>query len=167
MCEFISWIEKNGNVYFLTTPLVEIERGRTLLRDSWEDRMGHGAIRLMFGLEQDEGQNRECTDFSSPDNFPRAIAQAIKNGEMRGMGVDKALLNETARTEYERIAEAARTEYERIAETARAEYERIAETAWAEYERIIHPARAEYERIKNTAFWDLFAIPNNRVDVWK
>ena len=44
-----------------------------------------GDVRFYFGLENGEGKERECTDFSDSKNFPTSIVKAIKAGEMRGL----------------------------------------------------------------------------------
>jgi hypothetical protein len=94
MCKLISWIEKNYKNYFLTGKQVyESPTGEALKKWSSnieEDKTGHGAIRFYYELEG--GRERECTNFSTPDNFPADIVLAIKNGEMRGMGTAKGLL---------------------------------------------------------------------------
>ena len=147
MCEFVSWVEKDDKVYFLTGEQVyHTERGQEL--QSWsqkveDDKCGHGAIQFYYTFG--DGENRECTDFSTPANFPPEIAEAIKSGAMRGMAIALELLTASAG----------------------AEYERLKKPNWAEYNRIIKPAWAEYERARNEAFWDLFAASKNRVEAWR
>ena len=57
------------------------------------DLNGHGAIRAYFakGVIGEDTLRRGCdeqqTNFSSPDNFPKEIAKAIKEGRMSKMGV--------------------------------------------------------------------------------
>ena len=95
MCEFMSWVEKGNKVYFLTDKQIhETAKGKELQEwsKSSDDLPGHGAIRYFYGLEQEEGINKECTDFSSPTNFPARIAKAIKGGKMRGLGTARGLL---------------------------------------------------------------------------
>ncbi len=100
MCEFLSWIKKGEKVYFLTKELIESERGKTVLRDSKEDITGHGAIRLFFGLEQDEGKNKECVDFSTPANFPESIVKAIKATEFNCFPLPRGLLLKSLDDKY-------------------------------------------------------------------
>ena len=149
MCEFVSWIEKGRGktkkVLFLTCSLIDSKKGQKLLKDiSQEDLIGHGAIRRFFGLEQDEGMNKECTDFSSPNNFPATVVKAIKSGEMRGLATSMDLLSASAW----------------------AEFQKIRQSAWAEYEKIEQPALAEFQKNRQSA-WDLFAIPTNRNPAWR
>lgn len=139
MCEFVSWIEKDGCVLFLTGDNVfHTQRGKELQAHcaSPDDLHGHGAIMFYYNLDHDKyvGCHRECTDFSSSYNFPAPIVDAIKAGKMWGFGRPKGLLNSSA---------------------------------WAEYEKIYDSARAERKKICDNTFWDLFACVENRVDTWK
>jgi len=171
MCEFLSWIRKlDGSVLYLTHhQIYETKKGK-LLRE-WDagkqELTGHGAIRFYYGLNSREGQDCECTDFSTPDNFPGAIADAVKRGEFAGLGMPLQLLSTTAQEEYDRLVKPAQEEYDRIVKPAWAEYDRIVEAARAEYDRIVEAARAEYDRLVKPALWGLFALPENRARAWK
>ena len=181
MCEFISWIEKRDKVFFLTGKQVFHTRiGKEVIQKQCglDDYTGHGAIRLFYGLEQDEGMDKECTDFSTPDNFPAAIVRAIKKGDMRGLGTAVQLLSELAWVEHERIEQSAWVEYKKIVQPALAKCERIEHStlvehkrivllAWVEYERTWRPALVEYKKTVQQVFWDLFAILENRNYAWK
>jgi cell division septum initiation protein DivIVA len=179
MCEFISYIEKNGEVLFLTgDDVFNTKRGKQLQKHckSADDLTGHGAIRWYFGIDDkplEGGKERECTDFSSPANFPKPIVKAIKAGLMAGFkdGTPQELLTNTARAEYDKITNPARAEYlkitnpalaeyDKIKNTARAEYDKIKNTAWAEYEKITNTAWAEYDKITNTARAEYNKITN-------
>src|SRR3990172_11345606 len=73
MCEFPSWIEKNGEVYFLTDKDVA-ERESDLSRQKKPaDYVGHSAIQIVFKIK---GKNKE--------RFPchPIVAKAIRNGKM-------------------------------------------------------------------------------------
>jgi cell division septum initiation protein DivIVA len=171
MCKFLSWIEKpNGELKYISNFELNTRDGKKLkekLNDDavfYDDIQGHGAIREYFGLRCNDGINKEYTDFSSPDNFPKEIAQKIKNGEFSEIGINRHLLTELAGIEYEKIRQSAWKEYEKIIQPARDEYERIArpamdkyerigQLAWDEYERIARPAMDKYERIGQLA-WD-------------
>ena len=147
MCEFVSYVEKGNKIYFLTHGQVfNTKKGELLQKFNGTDTdyAGHGAIRFYYGLEQDEGANKECTDFSTPDNFPSVIVRAIKEGKMRRIGIGKGLLNGQAW----------------------AEYGKITGQALAEYEKITGQASAEYRKIRDPAFWDLFAVLENRNPLW-
>lgn len=71
-----------------------------------EDYIGHGATRLFYD-NFEGGEERECTDFSTPENFPDEIVTALKKGEFRGLGLSSQLLIKTAWAEYE-------AEYEKV-----------------------------------------------------
>ena len=190
MCEFVSWIEKDDIVVFLTgEDVFNTKQGRELQKycGNSDDYTGHGAIRHYYNFEG--GIDKECTDFSQPANFPKEIIDAIKSGKMRGLGLDGQLLTKQALAkykkiqqatldEYEKIRQAARDEYEKIEQAARDEYEKIRQPAWDEYKKIRQPAwdeykkieqaaRDEYKKIEQATFWDLFADPQSRNNVWK
>ena len=169
MCEFISWIEKNGNVYYLTYHDIYRTRRGKELRDyckSKEDLIGHNAIRFYYA-EFMGGEDKECTDFSSPNNFPKEIVADIKAGKFRGLGTEKGLLQQQAWAEYSKIEQQALAEYLKIEQPALAEYLKIEQQALAEYLKIEQPALAEYLKIEQQAFWDLFRIVKNRNPLWR
>ena len=153
MCEFVSWIEKDDEVLFLTgEDVFHTKRGKELQKycSSKDDLTGHGAIRWYFAKDDiplQGGKEKECTDFSTPDNFPKAIVKAIKRGEMAGFQDDIPL--------------------ELLMASAWAEYEKVAASALAEYEKVRAPARAEYNKVSNNKFWALFADVNNRNPKWR
>ena len=149
ICEFVSWIKKDKKVYFLTgTQVFDSSKGEALRR--WcaspyeDDYAGHGAIRWFYGLEEREGVNRECSNFSAPKNFPAVIARAIKSGEMRGLGIPPGLHTPAAQAEYDRVCAPALAEY-----------------------GVYVVTQAEYKHFKQAAFWDLFAKPENRIEAWR
>ena len=147
MCDFISWIEKDGKVYFLSSNELNTKEGRALERylgsHYKEDIKGHGAIRHYWGLK--DGVNKECTDFSTPKNFPPEIVKAIKLGQMIDIGFNLSLLNLSGQKEYKKIEQ-----------PALAEYKKIEQSAWAEYEKIQQPA-----------FWNIFKHKKYRAKCWK
>jgi len=159
MCEFISWIEKGDKVYFLTGKQVfETKKGKEVIQKQCgvEDYIGHGAIRLYYGLEQDEGKNRECNCFTKPDNFPSPIIRAIKRGDMRGMGEPEGLLTAPAEKAYQEAKA-----------TAWKAYHEATAPAEKAYQEATAPAEKAYQEATATAFWDLFAIPENRNPAWR
>jgi hypothetical protein len=91
MCEFISWKEiktpTGTEILFLTRDdIFNTSRGAELRQHTTpEDFVGHGAIAFYYQIAANKGINRECTDFSTPDNFPPEIVAAIKAGKMLGM----------------------------------------------------------------------------------
>ena len=153
MSNFISWIEKDGNIYYLTAhDIYRTKRGKEL-RDycgAAADVIGHGAIRFYFD-NFTGGEEKECTDFSTPDNFPSEIVAEIKIGAFRGMGKALALLSKPANAEFEKIYKPANAEFEKIYKPAKAEFDKICKPANAEFEKICKLANAEFEKIYKLA----------------
>ena len=192
MCDFISWIEHQGDIYFLTNQELNTKEGRELKEylgtAFYDDIKGHGAIDRYWGLK-DKGIHGECTDFSTPDNFPPVIVEAIKKGLFEGIGAAEGILTPTAWAEYkkaeqavwaeyEKVQQAAMAEYKKVQQPAIAEYEKVQQPAWAEYEKVQQPAWAEYkrveqavwaeyEKVQQAAFWALARDKKNRTEVWK
>lgn len=104
MCEFVSWVEHEDKLYYLTANLLNTKEGRKLkkfLGTAYSDDIkGHGAIEHYFGIK---GKHHECTDFSSTQNFPDEIVKALQAGAFRGIGIPSALqvLTEKAYADYE------------------------------------------------------------------
>jgi hypothetical protein len=151
MCEFISWKEvktKEGTeILFLTSnDIYNTKRGKELQKHTTsDDFIGHGAIDFYFEIGAGKGIEKECTDFSSPDNFPKVISDAIKAGNFRGL----------------------ETPYQLLTQPALAKYEAIEKDALAKYQATQQPALAKYQAIKKDAFWDLFAVKENRNPLWR
>ena len=139
MCEFISWIEKDDKVYFLThNQIYHTRRGKALQQynGNQDDLMGHGAIRWFYDFEG--GSERECFDFSTPDNFPSKIVKAVKSGKMKGFGgVPRGLLMPNLDNDY-----------------------------WAKRKPLYDDYYAKRKPLDND-YWDLFAIPKNRNPIWR
>lgn len=194
MCKFISWVQKGDKAYFLTYhQLFETEKGKELLVGgvSYDDACGHGTIRLFYGLERDEGVNMECSNFSSPANFPPEIVKAIKEGKMRGMGVPVPPLQMLTQQAFDSSVEwkkahvelnKARVEWSKAnAESDKADAEwyktRVksnkARADWYKADAEWYKARAEWNKAHTewkkayaAIFWDLFAEATNRVPTW-
>lgn len=169
MCHFVSWIEVTDNTgrvknYYLTgNQVFDTPRGQ-LLRDwcqSQDDYVGHGAIRFFYEMDSGIGVERECTDFSSPDNFPPEIVSDIKSGKMRGLGFVSDMLSETGLSKYINIWRPAWDEYIKLKELKKEQF------TWEKHSRDIRIALANYEEIRPNAFWDLFADINNRISAWR
>ena len=192
MCKLVSWTELDGQNYFLTKKELRTKRGKELREylgnRYYDDVKGHGAIDFYYEL-RGQGDHRECTDFSDPNNFPPEIVSVLKNGAFDGIGLDSRLLNSAARTDYEKIeqlawaesakasaaalaehdksCDAAWTEYDKYYATAWTEYEKARDAAWTKYEKARDAARAECEKTIMSAFWDLFRDPENRAEAWR
>ena len=155
MCEFVSWIEKGGKVLFLTGKQVfETKKGENLRKwtGSVDDYTGHGAIRYYYGLEQDEGINKELTTFATTEGFPDVIIRAIKRGDMRGLAMEEELLSQQARAECKKVEQQAFAEYEKVEQQAWAEYEKVEQQTRAEYEKVRQQAFAEFVKVEQQAF---------------
>ena len=157
MCHFISWIDLNKKIYFLDDLKLNTKDGRKLLGVEYrDDILGHGAIRHYYPELKSKGKDYECDDFSSPDNFPIEIVEAVKKGLFRGFSVAPSILTKPARAEYEKIEKPARAEYQAIEKSALAEYGKIKKSAWA-----------EYEETRQSSFWDIAVQKKNRAKNWK
>ena len=165
MCEFISWIEDGKEIYFLTCNDLNTKEGRELVKELkesksfYDDISGHGAIRKYFNLKSNQGTNKECSDFSNPNNFPPQIIKQIKNGNMQiiSQGSDTfdnvafLLLTDQALVEYKKIKDPALVEYNKIKDPALVEYNKIKDPALVEYKKIKAQALAEYKKITDPA----------------
>jgi len=139
-------------VYFLTNSDLETKEGKKLLKDDVRDDLcGHGAIESFYPELKDKGENLECTDLSTPKNFPKEIVSALKKGKLSRIGIALDILNEAGRAEYDKIEQPALAEYDKIQQPAWAEYDKIEQSAWAEYDKIEQSARAEYRKIEQSA----------------
>ena len=159
MCEFVSTVKKGRKEYFLTHDLIyNTEKGKELQAfcENPDDYCGHGAIRWYFGLERDEGENKEYTDFTTPENFPTQIVKAIKNGEMRGVGIARGSLTTEAIGDYEAKRKPLDDDYY-------AKYKLLCD----DYHAKRKPLDDDYCAKRNDLFWDLFAIPENRNPAWR
>ena len=101
MCGFLSWYRRaDGQVDFLTN--ADLPRAEALGIIP-EDFLGHGALAAVRGWAVDNqpvGQGKECTDFSSPTNFPPEIVRALKTGQMTYAPVPLELLCPGQRKAY-------------------------------------------------------------------
>jgi hypothetical protein len=96
MCHFISWVEADEEVYFITDKQLKTKKAKKLLSDGYrlDDITGHGFIRDYYDLPSyavDDymyikdaskcyGINRENIRFiSDVDKFPKKIQKALKN----------------------------------------------------------------------------------------
>jgi len=154
MCDFLSWIETPEKNYYITGNQLNTTRGKMLQAEcgSTDDTVGHGFIRLYYGLANNFGVNKECTDFSKPKNFPDEIAQAIKDGKFRGLAIVPKLLTKKALAEYKKVWQPAYAELKKIRQPAYAELKKIRKSAYAECEKVWQPAYAEYEKIRQPAY---------------
>jgi len=94
-CEFVGWYkDMTGKVHFATD--ADLPRlAKLKIKD--EDIWGRGVIYALHGWAKDNAparlQGHECTNFSSPSNFPPEIAEAIKAGHMTYGAAQPAMLS--------------------------------------------------------------------------
>ncbi len=171
MCNFVSWIETpNGDFKYLTNKEIRTKQWQNLLRlgkVDEADKCGHYAIRQYFRIPDGMGENKECTAFSKPSNFPEPIVVAIKAGKMRGMGVAGLMLNEVADAKYRLARDKARAECMVAQDKALAECMVTQDKAWAEWDATCVEALDEYRLVRDKTFWDLFSVTENRADEWR
>lgn len=168
MCEFISWIEKEGQVFFLTyRDIYRTKRGKELREycNSAYDYIGHGAIRFFYDNFKG-GEEKECTAFSTPENFPNEIAQAIKNNEFNGVApfpFPSALLTKKILMSIPTYIPLLRAHKKRVEALEKGTY-REWEEACAEWEEAyLVWAKEETQKIA----WNLFRDKQNRTPRWR
>ena len=192
MCEFVSWVEHEDKLYYLTANLLNTKEGRDLkkfLGTAYaEDIKGHGAIEHYFGIK---GKHCECTDFSSPNNFPAEIVKAMKSGAFRGIGIpdESQVLTKKAYADYESKRDSIYADYESKRDSLYADYqskrdslyadyESKRDSIYADYESKRAPLYADYESKRDSLyadyqskradlFWDIFMDKNNRARAWE
>ena len=148
MCEFVSWVEYGDKLYYLTANLLNTKEGRALKKHLGtayaEDIKGHGAIEHYFGIK---GKHRECTDFSSPNNFPAEIVKAMESGAFRGIGIPDAsqVLTKKAYTDYESKRASLDADYESKCAALYADYESKRAPLYADYLSKRASLYADYE----------------------
>ena len=153
MCNFVSWKEYKGNVYFLTNADLETKEGKKLLQKEYRDDLqGHGAIEHYYPELAGKGINKECEDFSSPDNFPKEIAKALIEGKMSNIGITLDILNNRGRKEYLKIIQSAWNEYQKIEQSAWKKYKKTKQPAWKKYDKIAYSAYQKYLKITQSAW---------------
>jgi hypothetical protein len=149
MCDFLSWIEKDKKLFYLTadqiynTPQGEILR-KQVGSNNAEDFYGHEAIRKYYG-DFTGGDEKGCRDFSTPDKFPKVIIKAIKRGDFRGLANPEGLLTASAYKAYSKA---------------------IA-SAYKAHNEVTASAYKAYSKAIASAFWGSFAKLKNRNLLWR
>ncbi|MFH1047534.1 MAG: hypothetical protein V1738_04480 [Patescibacteria group bacterium] len=89
MCDFISWIEKDGRLFYLTDREFFGPRGKELfggdVSKQSNDPLGHGAIRLFYGTDNEPmagGINREVHEFWRDGALPDELAVLIADFDL-------------------------------------------------------------------------------------
>jgi len=168
----------SGKLAYLTAEASASKRGRVVEKICVyaSDMVGHGAIRIFFDLGNQVGVNCECTDFSSPQNFPVELANAVKAGKFRGMGCPKGLLSEMAWERYLDIKYQKVKYFDAIVASAEKEHCEIV----ASERNYINKICSAYTKVKDikdaeyiynitirNVFWNLFKDIENRSRAWK
>ena len=131
MCNFVSWIQFEGEEYFITNSDLDSKEGKKLLApDVIDDLCGHGAILSFYPELKTKGTKKECEDFNSQGNFPVSIATAIKKGGLSKIGICIDILNAAGLKQYKKIKAPAWEQYKKIKAQALAEYNKIAAQAF-------------------------------------
>ncbi len=199
MCFAISWCElPNGEIKFVTgKQLFHTGKGKALIKKypSSNDWLGHAIILEYHRLERLEGgcKERECTDFSTPANFPLAISAALKAGEYQGIITNDMLVMLTpAALKIYAAREKAYVDWEKAyvdREKAYAAWEKAAaarEKAYAAWKKAyVDWEKTDVAREKTDVawekayaawkkadvdfgvFWKLFADSANRIEAWR
>ena len=192
MCQFVSWIKKGDKVYFLTArQIFETTRGKQLQKwcSNPDDYVGHEAIRFYYRIAEGAGDDGECSDFSTPDNFPSEIVKAIKEGKLRGLGqTPEGLLAPPAYKDYLAKKDQLHKDYQTNADQLHKDYQAKVDPLFEDYlakkdqlhkdcQAKVDPLfedylakvgqlRKDYLAKADQLYWDLFAIPENRNHKW-
>jgi len=184
MCQFVSWVERRGKVYFLTSEQLESERGQKWIQEqkvSPDDLCGHGTIRLWYRIDAGDGRDKECTDFSTTDNFPTPIAEAVKAGKFSSFPVPKGLLRWPLDKDYEAKRNALDKDYWTKHNALDEDYwtkhnaldknywtkrNALGDDYWDKRNALYNDYRAKC-RALDDGYWALFTSPENRAIKWR
>jgi len=187
MCDFVSWIEYNDQLYYLTKDCLKDRRIKEIYS---VDISGHGAIAAFYDIQCGcfRKECKECTDFSSPKNFPAEIVATIKNGEFRGIGSNTGLLSAEGDGKYFSLLYEPWREERTMAMETREKCKTICEQIYADFskckikeaeygnrmnkalkarEGALEKARIKYWKLEQKTFWDIFAIKKYRAKAWR
>ena len=82
MCDFISWVEYDDGIFFLTDAQVLSSEGRKLFKDCQDnDVLGHGAIRRYYSLESYQGTDGEQRNFWETKTLPEPLKSLLATPE--------------------------------------------------------------------------------------
>ncbi len=175
MCEFVSWVERTENncqkIYFLTRKQIfDSPKGDALRKWSGDsnDYFGHGAIRFYYDFEG--GVNKECTNFTDPENFPTAIVRAIKQGDMAGFGIiPSGLLLKPLDDKYQADRKSLDNKYQADLKPLDDKYQADRKSLDDKYQADRKSLGDKYQADRKSLddkYWALFAIPKNRNPAW-
>ena len=174
MCEFISWIELDDTILYLTDRDLRGKRfkGYKDYNAGWRrDIVGHGAIRWFLGIPENKGKDKECTDFSKPSNFPDEIVKAIQECRMTKFGeVPKGLLKGSLYDKYD-------ADLKPLNDKHKADRESLDDKYWADLKPLDDKYRADLKPLDDKydadqealddRHWLLFANNKNRAKAWR
>jgi len=157
MCEFFSWIEHEGKNYYINNDCLKDGRLEKHLGKYFKNEViGHGVIDFYFNLKG-VGIHKEINNFDSLYMLPKEMVQDLKNMNFtQVVGFIPDVLTDEAKKEYNEIVSKAWEEYNEIVSKARKEYDEIESKAYK-----------EYDEIASKSFWNLFKVPNNRIEIWR
>jgi hypothetical protein len=199
MCESVSALKYENKYYFLTSDKLD-----TFLRSKkgieWkkthgtndDDVKGHGFLEEFIYPElKGKAEHWECTDFSSPKNFPYEIVKQLKLGNLRFAIPDspKQLLTEKVYDDYEAKRAPLYADYEAKRDALYADYEAKRDALdddyeakraplyadykakcahlYADYKAKRAPLHADYKAKSFDLFWNIFMVKKNRTKAWK
>jgi hypothetical protein len=176
MCHFVSWIEKDGKIYFLQNSDLATKIGKKvrdeLQKDGsyWADICGHESLnRILHVRCKDPKRHQEIENLENPKNLPKEIVKAIKSGAMTRIGIPcdpEDLLSKKVARRFRRISEKKERYLSEVLNL-------IDECNNAMEIRIpVYDLRRQIEQKTQgevtEAFWILFlSSKNNRADAWK
>jgi len=184
MCQFVSWVERRGKVYFLTSEQLESERGQKWVKEekvSPDDLCGHGTIRLWYRIDAGDGVDKEQTDFTRPSDFPPEIAEAVKAGKFNSFPLPKGLLRMALDDDYWDKCMALNADYWAKRNALDNDYwtkhNALDDDYWDKRNALGDDYRAKYNALDddyrdkcmalNADYWALFTSPENRAIKWR
>ncbi len=187
----ISWIELNGKVHYITYKDLKTERGKELMNrlrrnlgtyDTDNDIYFDRDSIVWYHILKNKGEYKDESDFSSPDNFPQEIVEAIKHGEFKLVTLCPDILNLEARIAYSKDLIKLYTEHKLVVGPAEIRYEyytdelskespetyrKLSKDAYAEFLNIRMKSERKLAEQEQDLFWSTAINPANRKDVWK
>jgi hypothetical protein len=165
MCKSISWYEKDGEKpLFLDDDDLASKRGRELkeyLGTKYdEDKCGHGAV-VFFYPSAKSWKQKECTDFSTPKNFPIEIVEKIKLGKLSQFGTCDLILNKYGIIELEKKRKADADSKKAYADMNKAYAD------WKKADATWKKAYATWKKADDKVFWSIAIHKKFRTKEWK
>lgn len=166
MCHFVSCVESGGSLYFMAKSILEspgfeaaLESGEYQL----DDVSGHGIIHSWFKLKS--GRDLEYINLTTPKHIPETIVNAIKMGELEGVGYSLNLLNESGLSLLLSQALGSLRYIEHLVDTSR----RLMNDESLEGNQLVSKiiTRLVMERRDfHRSFWEIFRVESRRNPAW-